>query len=748
MKSLNITRCPICYLIPKIFTLQFNEYLDLFVFKILCPNNHNQMIYNEELLSKIKFSLNEIPCRKCNIKNKSQHYCKECYAILCEKCKGDHIHNNNHKDIISINEIDNICLKHNEKFCLYCNNCNIEICKECINVKEHKGHEINNLNTITINELKTKVEQYQKHYGKNLEENKNEEIISYQEGKREYSSILEIEQEYKKYSNNVQIYIDFILDMINKYDLYIKYYNIPSYNLYLNLNLLCQGFDNPKIYCENYQKDLIRIDKNIYYDSYHHKRVFEEGSKLYCGLYKDENDDLIYVYYNLDKKTLYYFNLESWRFKKEVKLNLEEKIEIKHGFWCKAYSQLKIFKYKNIELILIYLENENTISIYNITDSNNYKRIFFRKFNNINDSCGKAYIKCINNKVQIIFFDSFEIYFYNLDNHLEMKFFLKEKINLKSIYFFEMKNLGKMLFISNNNNGMIYSLKSFKQYTKILIEEIKKVIIGDIYDKKCLIISCGSRGYIIYIIDFFSHEKIYQYTLSTTGYDYGLTSLFMLNSSKLFIIRIDDDLGNYYAMYSINLITDEEKRYDETFNKVSCYDYTSYELINIKLKNFGNCILERPEDLTWKNFIGLYYFNRNTNKDIIEYIKKISELERNPVFNYGGNFKEWFEIRISILKSKGCLASEILRQKAQKLYNNIDYIKGNELETLRVELYKLKKDNYKNFEIKLEELRKISDVEAMDKNIKDEEKKIKEIERQKDDKGDSIDDVYFGDLFE
>ena len=154
-----------------------------------------------------------------------------------------------------------------------------------------------------------------------------------------------------------------------------------------------------------------------------------------------------------------------------------------------------------------------------------------------------------------------------------------------------------MLFISNNNEGMIYSLKSFKIYTKIIIENIKKVIIGDINDKKCLIISCGSSGYIIYIIDFFSHEKMYHYTLSRTGYDYGLTSLFLLNSSKLFIIRIDDDLGNYYAMYSINLITDEEKRYDETFNKLSDLYYTSYELINIKLKNFGNCILERPEDL-------------------------------------------------------------------------------------------------------------------------------------------------------
>ena len=39
-------------------------------------------------------------------------------------------------------------------------------------------------------------------------------------------------------------------------------------------------------------------------------KMYMEGKKIYCGLYKDKNDDLIYVYYNLDKETLYFFNLE------------------------------------------------------------------------------------------------------------------------------------------------------------------------------------------------------------------------------------------------------------------------------------------------------------------------------------------------------------------------------------------------------------------------------------------------------
>jgi hypothetical protein len=66
---------------------------------------------------------------------------------------------------------------------------------------------------------------------------------------------------------------------------------------------------------------------------------------------------------------------------------------------------------------------------------------------------------------------------------------ITQKINLESILIFRIKNIGKMLFISNDAEGIIYNLKSCKIYTKRAIEKIKKVGIGTIEDKKYLIIS-------------------------------------------------------------------------------------------------------------------------------------------------------------------------------------------------------------------------------------------------------------------
>ena len=656
MKSINSIRCPICYLIPKIIISQYNEYLEpSFIFTILCPNNHNKRIYNETLRSEIKFSLNDIPCKNCNLKNKSQYYCKKCFSILCEMCKENHTLNLNHKEIITINEIDNICLIHNKNYYAYCKTCEIVVCKDCFKLKEHKGHEINELKTLDINKLKTHIIKYKKNFKKNLEKKRNSDIKNYKNNSSLYSSISEIIQEYKIFTNHIYVYINFIIDLINNYELYIEYYNIPNYNLYLNLNLIYKNINiGNTIYCKNY-KDYLNIIYNYkYYDTYILKNVYEEGKKLYCGLYKDENNDLIYVYYNIDNKKLYFFNIETWTYKKEIKLEIKEEIEIYWDFWPYPYCELKFFKFKYIELFLVYLENKNTISIYDITDNNNYKKIFFKE---TGSDKGKVYIDYINNKILISFLNSYEIYIFNIHNQLEIKLTTKG-INLHSILFFKMKNLGKMLFISNDNEGMIYNLKSFKIYKIIEISKIQKVIIGNIHSKKCLVISCGYRGYIIYIIDFFSHEKLYRYELSRYGgYGYTRNQIFLMNY-KLFISYSNDDMGFACDKYSINLITDEQNKNDQTFELYKTNDEIYiYKLKKINLKNFGECILGLPEDLHLKTNITLFYFNKNANKNINENIKKIKKFE-DQICTIKDNFTKLkqririFEERINLRKKK------------------------------------------------------------------------------------------------
>ena len=110
------------------------------------------------------------------------------------------------------------------------------------------------------------------------------------------------------------------------------------------------------------------------------------------------------------------------------------------------------------------------------------------------------------------------------------------------------------------------------------------------------------------------------------------------------------------------------------------------------------------------------------------------------------------ELRIKILKRKGNLASEIWLQKIEKFKNdfniNINDKVAEELDILKVELYKQKKYTFKKFKKRLEELRKIFDniineFHTIEQNIKDEEKKIdEEIKGEKDD---SIGELF--DLF-
>ena len=427
MNYIKTIRCPICYLIPKIFNSKFDKHLKpSFTLKILCPNNHFKYIYNETILKNYTFSLTDIPCKICNQKKNSKYYFKECYSILCDVCLNNHILNCNHKDIRTINEIDNICLIHNENFNLYCKTCELDICKECINSKMHKEHEINELKTLDITEIKNDIKKYKNNFPKTLEKNKNDDIKNYKSNNSEYSSISEIEEEYELTSNNISRYINIIIDLINQYELYIEYHKIPSYNLYQNINLIYKCNNNKEvIYCNKYEQDLIKIDNYKNYDCHINKSDYEEGLKYGCGLYKDEDGDLIYVYYNFDKEILFFFNFETWNYKKEIKMEIvEKKNDFKYHFI--------FYKLKNIELFLVYEKKENTISIYGIKDQFNYKKIFFREIDS--DNNGKVYIDYLNNKICIFFISSDEIYVFNIHNQLELKLCTNET-ELSSIYF-------------------------------------------------------------------------------------------------------------------------------------------------------------------------------------------------------------------------------------------------------------------------------------------------------------------------
>ncbi len=709
MKSIKILRCPICYLIPKIFNSKFNEWLEpSFTLKILCPNSHLKYIYNETILKKNTFSLTDIPCKICNLKNNSKYYCKECYSILCDICLNKHITNYNHKDIKTIYEIDNICLIHNEKFNLYCKTCELEICKECFNSKVHKEHEINELKTLNIIKIKNDIKKYINNFKKKLEKKKIKEINNFKSNfsASDYSSIYGIEEDYKSASKNLSRYLNIINDLINQYELYIEYYKIPSYNLYQNINLIYKCYNNENlIYCNKHEKDLIKIYNYKDYDSYINKSVYEKGVKYGCGLYKDEVGDLIYVYYNFDREILFFFNLETWNYKKEIKIEIgEKKKEFEYYFI--------FYKLNNIELFLVYEKKQNIISIYDIKDQFNYQKIFFIEFESKN--AGKVYIDYINNRILIFFITSYEIYVFNINNQIVLKLCTNE-VNLKSIFFFEIKPFGKMLFFSNDNEGIIYKLKNFQLFKKIDIIYINKVTIGDIFDKKCLIVLSYYKE-IIQIIDFKTNEIIYRYKIKFIFPYYKINYMFLFNS-KIYFIYSDE--YNAAGIGEINLITDKSAHELHIFN-MKYYDGTHliepFKLLKIKLKNFGECILALPKWKTERHeSIKLYYFKENININIKEEINKKDELEnilksfesyknkyKRTYYDYNKYYIKYLEKEI---KKHGYKSDEELLNRIKQLENNSKIINNNiELYDIKLLIYKRNKQEYKNNEKYIQEI--------------------------------------------
>ena len=184
-----------------------------------------------------------------------------------------------------------------------------------------------------------------------------------------------------------------------------------------------------------------------------------------------------------------------------------------------------------------------------------------------------------------------------------------------------------MLFFSNDNEGIIYNLKTFQLLKKIGIKKINKIIIGDIFDKKCLIVLSYSKK-IIQIVDFITNEIIYRYKIQFINSYYEINCMLLINH-KIYIIYSDE--YNVSQVGEINLITDKSDYELYIFN-MKYYDGTHliepFKLLKIKLKNFGECLLALPKLETERHeSFALYYFKENFNINIKEEINKKYELE-------------------------------------------------------------------------------------------------------------------------
>lgn len=190
-----------------------------------CKNGHNiNNIFLDNYFSTQMINQSKIKCHHCsnnkfNSYNNQFYKCLTCNQNLCPICSS--IHNKGH-NVISYDNKNYICSKHNDSFDSYCEQCNLNICMLC--QKNHKGHKIIYFRDII---------QDNEEISENLEIFK-EKIIKLKEITNNIITML------NKVISNMDIYYKINFDIINNYKVqnknyeYLQNINEVKYNLNIN----------------------------------------------------------------------------------------------------------------------------------------------------------------------------------------------------------------------------------------------------------------------------------------------------------------------------------------------------------------------------------------------------------------------------------------------------------------------------------------------------------------------------------
>ena len=625
-------RCPICLLIPRIISANYQ--MNKFTIRFLCKNNHTQNIEYKNLK---KFCLKEIKCNEClNINNKSEYYCKECFNVVCRICTKFHQERKKHKNLININIIDDICPIHEENIILYCHNCEESICNTCLKSEKHKGHEINELKFLDLKNLKDKILKYKKNLSKNIEKYKLVDLISERNKNdftlKHFNDKKEIITYVKELKDKILDIIGTILNMINDFDQYKKEKNKCNYTLYLNSKLIsnfvslpytgldCETFDNKSWFCKNYRmyksyllnkeikdnefffnKNLVSKTILKMYDGYYCQKI---GTIDYCHFYQNDNQENIIIY--LNKNILIHKNIETMDIIKQIEIN-DINVKLINNMnvnflvhYKKEY--LLIYNFLGSFEVFVIYENKSEKIYSLITESDHQGQTFDSKFL----FCRLNYS---NKKIYVTSFYQNKINIYNtLLNQLELVINFKNEI-IYCKYFLDNKirNIYDFLLVATEEECYIYELKKFSLKKKLFLKNIYYVLLTEIYNKNCFIIS---YDYKLIIIDFITNDILFQTTTGRT------LCLFLWNKNTIIEnYRIDSCAG----VSIIDLFDKESKRVFDEQNDF----WRTEEILRIKSKKYGDCLLRIGLEK-----INLYYIKPEEEIKNKEDIKKKKEHEK------------------------------------------------------------------------------------------------------------------------
>lgn len=156
-----------CHLCKELMTTKLKKDGEFINIEYSCPNHHFGNLDMSLFLNKFPFySFLYQKCSKCGLKQKKTkelfYFCKDCEETYCQ----NHIKDCrlNKERVVSVEDIDYLCLYHGKDYISYCEKCKENLCEICTTSNKHKDHQKYYFKTKIIGqEENDKIDQYIQH---------------------------------------------------------------------------------------------------------------------------------------------------------------------------------------------------------------------------------------------------------------------------------------------------------------------------------------------------------------------------------------------------------------------------------------------------------------------------------------------------------------------------------------------------------------------------------------------------------